>query len=204
MKNIVPAILAAAGIFCGIGTAIANANGLFVGRVYLVPWFYALSAALLITTVVVIVWPHRENKLKPFVVPLRYGRTPGKHEIGHYGLFVANHGEPAYDVSVSTDEFPIGTSKLRFDGSKPTFTKADGEAFFIGTIEDSPHHHIMGGALFEQMRKHQINEITVELVYKDAENHWYKTIGKVERNVSAPGGLSVRYVQQKRAKQPKA
>lgn len=218
MKNIVPVILGAAAIFCAIATGIANANGRFVGRAYLIPWLYALSGVLFATTIAIIFWPHREDKLKPLVIPLRFGPIPlqghpyqyegrsyrGGYEIGHHGLIVANHGEPAYDVSVSTVEIPIGASKLRFDGSKPTFTKADGDAFFIGTIEVSPHSHIMGSGLFEEMRKHQVNDIIVELVYKDAENHWYKTVGKIERNVSEPGGLSVRYVQQKRAKQRKA
>ena len=76
--------------------------------------------------------------LKPLVVPLRYGPSPpsaGKHTMGHHGLIVANHGEPAYDVSVSTPKIQIGTSELKFEGSKPVFTKADGDAFFIGTIE---------------------------------------------------------------------
>lgn len=204
MRNIVSVISGTAAIICTIATTIANANGLFVGRAaHLVPWLYALSVVLVVTAVMVAVWPHRENKLKPFVVPISYGRSPGKHEMGYYGLVVANHGEPAYDVSVSTDEIPIGTSKLTFAGNKPTFTKADGEAFFVGVIEVSPHSHIMGSGLFEEMIKHHVNEITVELIYKDAENQWYKTIGKIERNVSAPGGLSVRYDQQKRAKQPK-
>jgi len=52
------------------------------------------------------------------------------------------------------------------------------------------------------MRKFKVDEITIKLIYKDAENHWYETIGKIERNVSVSGGLSVRYIRQKRAKQP--
>src|SRR6266576_1463397 len=137
--------------------------------------------------------------LKPLVVPLRYGPSPpsaGKNSIGHHGLIVANHGEPAYDVSVSTPKIQIGTSELRFEGSKPVFTKADGDAFFIGTIELAPHHGTLGSGLFEEMRKFQVDEVTVKLIYKDAENHWYETIGKIERDVSVSGGLSVRYVLQ--------
>ncbi len=143
--------------------------------------------------------------LKPLVVPLRYGPSPpsaGKNSIGHHGLIVANHGEPAYDVSVSTPKIQIGTSELRFEGSKPVFTKADGDAFFIGTIELAPHHGTLGSGLFEEMRKFQVDEVTVKLIYKDAENHWYETIGKIERDVSVSGGLSVRYVRQERTKQP--
>jgi len=147
----------------------------------------------------------REQKLKPLVVPLRYGSSPihaGKHSRGHHGLIVANHGEPAYDVSILTSEVQIGTSKLCFEGGKSTFTKADGDAFFAAIIERSPGSHIMGGALFDEMRKQRVDDITVALIYKDGENHWYKTIGKIERNVSEPGGLSVRYVRQEPSKQP--
>jgi pyrimidine deaminase RibD-like protein len=146
--------------------------------------------------------------LKPLVVPLRYGPSPpsaGKHAMGHHGLIVANHGEPAYDVSVSTAKIPIGTSELRFEGSKPVFTKADGEAFFIGTIELAPHYGTLGSGLFEEMRKFHVDEITVKLIYKDAENRWYETIGKIERDVGVSGGLSVRYgVRQERTNQQNA
>jgi len=124
--------------------------------------------------------------------------------MGHHGLIVANHGEPAYDVSILTSEVQIGTSKLCFEGSKSTFTKADGDAFFTGSIEWSPHSHTMGSALFDEMRKQRVDDITVALIYKDAENRWYKTIGKIERNVSETGGLSVKYVRQEQMRRPTA
>jgi len=41
------------------------------------------------------------------------------------------------------------------------------------------------------MRKFKVDEIIVKLIYKDAENRWYETIGKIERDVSVSGGLSV-------------
>jgi hypothetical protein len=166
---------------------------------------------------------------KPLIIPLRYGPSPlegharqiggrlykregtpystaeireGKRELGHHGLTVVNHGEPAYDVSVSTSKIQIGTSELKFEGNKPVFTKADSDAFFIGTIGLAPQYGTLGSALFEEMKKFQVDEITIKLTYKDAENHWYETIGKIERNVNVSGGLSVRYVRQQRAKQP--
>ena len=60
----------------------------------------------------------------------------------------------------------------------------------------------MGSALFDEMRKQGVDDITVALIYKDAENRWYKTIGKIERNVSETGGLSVKYVRQERMRRP--
>jgi hypothetical protein len=229
MKSIIPVIVGTAAIAAGIATAIASANGRFIGRAYLVPWFYAGCAVFLILAVAVNYVSRREGRLKPLIIPLRYGPSPflkhaykkdgrwfrgdgivysteeilaGKHELGHHGLIVANHGEPAYDVSVSTAKILIGTSTLKFGGSKPVFRKADGDAFFVGTIQFAPHDGTLGSALFEEMRKFKVAEITVKLIYKDAENHWYETIGKIERDVMAVGGLSVRYVRQQRAKQP--
>lgn len=206
MKSIVPVILGIAAILFGAATAIANANGWFVGRAYLGLKLYALSGALFVAALVIAIYNSRhEQQLKPLVVPLRYGASPpsaGKHSMGHHGLIVANHGEPAYDVSVSTPKIQIGTSELRFEGSKPVLTKADGDAFFIGTIELAPHYGTLGSGLFEEMRKSQVDEITVKLIYKDAENHWYETIGKIERDVGVAGGLTVRYVRQGRTKQP--
>ena len=120
----------------------------------------------------------------------------------HFGLIVVNHAEPAYDVSVLTSEVEVGTSKLKFEGSKSTFTKADGEFSFSAYIEQSPGSSILGSGLFDEMRKQDIDEITVALVYKDAENTWYKTIGKIERDVSERGGLLVRYVRRERTKRP--
>jgi hypothetical protein len=229
MKNIIPLIVGTAAIAAGIATAIATANGRFMGREYLVPWLYALCAVLLITAVVVFYASRREDKLKPLIIPVRFGPSPlegharniggrlyksegtpystaeihaGKHELGHHGLTVVNHGEPAYDVSVSTAKIQIGTSELKFEGNKPVLTKADGDAFFIGTIQLAPHHGTLGSALFEEMRKFKVDEIGVKLIYKDAENHWYETIGKIERDVMAVGGLLVRYVRRERTKQP--
>jgi hypothetical protein len=209
MKSITPAILGTAAILAAVATTILNANGRFIGRTYLVPWFYAGCFVLLVLAIVVGYESRREGKLKPLVIPLRYGpysaatRTSViNSNLGHHGLIVANHGDPAYDVSVSTSKIPIGTSELRFQGSKPVFTKADGDAFFIGTIELAPQYGTLGDALFDEMRKFHVDELTVKLIYKDAENHWYETVGKIERDVMATGGLSVRYVRQERAKQP--
>jgi hypothetical protein len=147
-----------------------------------------------------------EETGRPLIIPLRYGAAPtsaGKHLMGYHGLVVANHGEPAYDVSVLTSEIPIGTSKLQLEGIRPTLTKTDGDAFFRAGILESPRHGIMGSGLFDEMRRHHVAEIIVELIYKDAENRWYKTVGKIERNVSEPGGLSVRYIRREQTEQPK-
>src|SRR6266436_4998711 len=161
MKTIIPVIVGTAAILAAVATAILNANNRFIGRTYLVPWFYAGCFVLLVLAIVVGYEFRRGGK--PLVIPLRYGpysattRTSViKDNLGHHGLIVANHGEPAYDVSVTTSKIPIGTSELRFQGSKPVFTKADGDAFFIGTIELAPHDGILGDALFEEMRKFKV------------------------------------------------
>jgi hypothetical protein len=230
MKNIVPVILGIAALLFATATGIANANGWFVGRAYLVPRLAVLSAVLFLAALTIAIYNSREQKPKPLIVPLRYGPSPflshaqqqngrwykgdgtlfsteeilaGKHTMGHHGLIVANHGEPAYDLSILKSEVQIGTSKLSLEGSKSTFTKADGDAFFTASIERSPGSRTLGSALFDEMRKHQVDSITVALIYKDAENHWYKTVGEIERNVSEIGGLLVKYVRQERTKKPK-
>lgn len=161
----------------------------------------------------------------PIIVPLRYGsfnegvRSVGGHwhkadgtpfkvdenvikrQVGKYGLFVKNDGEPAYDVAVS--EPHIGTSVLKFETDKPRIAKEDGEEFFPSWIETSPRHLIMGSGLFEEMRKQNIPEIEVTLTYKDSRNRWYQTLSRIERDVMAHGGLTVRYVRQERAEAPK-
>src|SRR5712664_1662766 len=115
MKNIIPVFVGTAAIAAGVATAILNANNRFIGRTYLVPWFYALCVVLLITAVVVFYASRREDKLKPLIIPVRYGPSPlegharqiggrlckregtpysraeireGKHELGHQGLTV--------------------------------------------------------------------------------------------------------------------
>jgi hypothetical protein len=122
--------------------------------------------------------------------------------MGHHGLIVVNHGEPAYDVSIVTTEVQVGTSKLRLEGNKPVFTKTDGDAFFAASIGRSPGSSLLGNGLFDEMRTQHLDDIAIALAYKDAENNWYKTVGKIERDVSATEGLSVRYVRQERTKQP--
>lgn len=208
MKTTIPVIVGTAAILAAIATGIANANGRFVGRAYLVPWFYAACAVLLIFAVAVAYTSRREAGLKPLIIPVRYGAyNPTeaaivKSKIGHHGLVVVNHGEPAYDVAVSTDRISIGEPTLKFQGIRPVLTKADGEEFFIGTIDLAPRSSTFGSALFDEMRKSKVAEITVKLIYKDAENHWYETIGTIERDVMAIGGLTVRYLRRERAKKP--
>jgi hypothetical protein len=68
------------------------------------------------------------------------------------------------------------------EGSKSTFTKSDGDAFFATTIQQSPGCHTLGSGLFDETKNHQVDSITVALVYKDGENQWYKTIGEIARN----------------------
>jgi hypothetical protein len=205
MKNIVPVILGIAAILCATATAIASANGWFVGRAYLVPRLFEVASALFVAALAVAIYnSQREQKLKPLVVPVRFGRSPvtDRHSLGHHGLIVVNHGEPAYDLSILTSEISVGSSKLKLAGGQSTFTKSDGAAFFAAHIEISPGSSLLGDGLFDEMRKQRVDSISVALIYKDAENRWYKTIGKIERDVSEPGGLSVKYVGQKRTRRP--
>lgn len=213
----------------GVGTALAAVGGVLFTNAHHYSAYVSWAIAFALFIIAWLMATH-EEKSRPLIVPIRYARFDdgiqqingrwhkadgtlfsgedvlrGKH-IGKYGLFVKNDGEAAFDVVAA--EIKIGTSKLLFETDKPRLAKEDGEEFFGAWIELGPDEHTvntsaLGSGLFEEMRYKNIAEVPVILTYKDAENHWYKTIGKIERDVMATGGLTVRYVKQERSKAPK-
>jgi hypothetical protein len=129
----------------------------------------------------------------PRIVPVRYG----KHSDGHYGLFIENSGEPAFDVSVSAP-VAIGEAKLVFDSDFPNLSKADGTVLLRAYIEKHPHDIDLGD-LFEAMRSRGVASIEFPIRYKDGDNNHYITYCKIERDPTRQGGLAVRFVGQERA-----
>lgn len=136
----------------------------------------------------------RESRLptqRPHIVPIRYG----KHSDGHYGLFIENSGEPAFDVSVATP-VAVGDAKLVFQNDFPHLTKANGTVLLTAWIEKQSHIIDLGD-LFEAMRSRSVASINFPIRYKDEENRFYITTCKIERDPARSGGLAVRYVEQK-------
>ncbi len=127
---------------------------------------------------------------RPLVVPVKYDKKPGFFR----GLFVSNHGEPAYDVNIPT--VMLGRSQLIFNGELPTFTRDDGDCFFDVSIEQSRGISTTGNGLFEEMRAQGLSEVAFNIEYKDRDNRRYGTLCKFERDVGTVGGIRVRYVGQ--------
>ena len=131
--------------------------------------------------------------IRPRVIAVQYGsRQSDKRS----GLFLVNEGEPAYDISVPSVQF--GSAKLVFHASDiPRLVKSDGEQLCEASIEQSPGHSLLGNGLFSEMIAQHITEIEIPIRYKDGDNIYYVTTCKIERDVTAKGGLAVRYVHQR-------
>jgi hypothetical protein len=127
---------------------------------------------------------------RPRIIPLRYGKQPD----GHYGLFIENSAEPAFDVCVATP-VAVGEAKLVFQNDFPSLTMKDGTVLLSAYIEKRPHDIDMGD-LFEQMRLNGISAIDFPIDYKDGDNKHYRTNCKIERDVLKKGGLAVRFISQ--------
>jgi hypothetical protein len=132
------------------------------------------------------------SALRPKVVPVSF--APDVKLSPLLGLFIANDGEPAYDVSIP--DASLGKAKIKFKTAISRLAKADGNKFCEVWIEKDVNFSVGGGTLFEEMRTREIDEVDFVIRYKDNENHWYVTTCKLERNVSVGGGIVVRYIGQ--------
>jgi hypothetical protein len=133
--------------------------------------------------------------LRPKIVPVAFGPDVPLSPL--LGLVIANDGEPAYDISFP--EVTLGKSKITVKVNFSRLAKADGNKFCELWIEKSPNFSVGGSSLFEEMRTREIDEIVIPVKYKDADNHWYVTKCKLERDVTVQGGIAARYVGQESA-----
>jgi hypothetical protein len=131
--------------------------------------------------------------LRPRVVGVRYGLQASDNRSG---LFLFNEGEPAYDVTVS--DVRLGTSTLVFHNKTiARLVKEDGSVLCETWVEHESGGGLIGNGLFYEMRSQRVDAIEVPIRYKDGDNHFYITRCQIERDVSASGGLVVRYIDQK-------
>jgi hypothetical protein len=114
--------------------------------------------------------------LRPKIVPVRYGASLDRH----YGLFVRNDGEPAFDISI--ENVSIGTSQLQFCTELQGLTKYEREVLFEASIELSPGSALLGSGLRDVMIKANIDAVPLSIKYKDGENRWYTTTCNLERD----------------------
>jgi hypothetical protein len=132
--------------------------------------------------------------LRPRIVPVRFGRPIGQT---FAGLVIVNDGEPAYSVSIP--KIQIGHSTAVFDLSLPRLSKNDSEAFSDVVVRKTSGGTGYPGGLFDSMRTQNIDEVSLDIKYKDGDNRWYVTKCKLERDVMTSGGISVQFVGQELA-----
>jgi len=120
----------------------------------------------------------------PFVVPVRFGKQDSL-----YGLFIANDGEPAYDVMIA--KFSLGNMPVEISCNVPRLVCSEGEKFCEAWIGQHD-----GSRLFHEMVSANQDSIEFCITYKDQSNHNYRSICLIERNVMSKGGLDVRIKRQ--------
>ena len=191
MRYLIPVITAGAAIIVGVFSALGH---IYSG--------YGIAAILLLIAGTIAIKEASREKTRPCIVPVRYGQiTP----VSFHGLIITNeHESVAYDISIPERqrEIPIGSSRLVFwEKNIPRLTKG-AEALIDTHIQLPSRTTLTGNGLHGQMVKNNVVDVCVPIVYKDADNHWYQTTCKIERDFHAEHGLAVRYVGLKRIKSP--
>jgi len=108
---------------------------------------------------------------RPKIVPIRWDKSPD----GFHGLIIKNYGEPALDISVD-EPILIGTSQLDFWGRTYSgLTMTDGELLIDSHIELANGVGTTGQALRDEMRKANLEDITLRIKYGDMERSYTTT-----------------------------
>jgi hypothetical protein len=133
----------------------------------------------------------KESVARPRIVPVRYGMRSSD---GRSGLFVANEGGSAYDITVPDTGF--GTSKLVFHyGNIARLVRSDGD-YFCETVIQTPRTNLLGEGLIHEMAAQHVDAIELPIRYKDGENRYYTSNCAIERDTRADGGLAIRFLGQ--------
>lgn len=130
----------------------------------------------------------------PRIVPVRYEKE-------RRGLFIANDGEPAYEISIQN--VPLDSLTIKFINTFARLVNADGKKFCEVWIQRSPHDEIGGGSLYDKMVEKSRESLEFRIRYR-GENppRWYESVCTVRRNVEVPGGLEVFYIRQEKITLP--
>jgi hypothetical protein len=213
MKYLVPVIVGAAVMTVTITTALATANGAFIGHTPFLPYLYGYGSAvvLLLTAGGIAIFNSKQEQSTPHVVGTRYGQAAlgtglnsHGYQVGESGLIVANHGEPAYEIGVYSAFVVFGSFYLHFSNRIVHLRKEDGESQISTWVDSKKQGGFLGGGLFEIMRQHDIDQVKVPVLYKDIKSRWYKTICTIERDVQhSRNGLVVKSDFRGRAWKPK-
>ena len=188
-SNLTPVLSAVMALMAGIAAAVYH------GHVRLATLLWAVCGLLALFA---IVSGFIESIPKPHVVVVGYGKVyPG----GFDGLLVENDGEAAYNI-LPPDPVPLGTdARVVFVGPGITrLTKEDGKKCFPVLVETSLGQSSAANSLPSKMIVRNIAEVIVQVRFADSKKptrRRYTTVGKLERNVAVPGGISGVFVKQK-------
>ncbi len=138
----------------------------------------------------------------PKIVADRYGRQGNA-----YGLFIANDGYPAYQISIPDVLIGTSISRLTFSRTLARLIDKQGDQFFEAWIEDSNNTGRAGGALHEAMVDTNTDALTVGIIYnegeyKDGEFIWYRSNCAIARDASVAEGLTVTFLSQELIPKP--
>jgi hypothetical protein len=117
-----------------------------------------------------------------------------------HGLWVENETDDSA-LEIGVGDTAIGSSAtLKFHNYRmPRLTKAASPAFFEAWIQKSSGVTNFGGALRDIMVEENVAEVTVPVTYKDANEQWYLSPAKIERDHT---GLSVRPMPRQKIPKP--
>jgi hypothetical protein len=137
---------------------------------------------------------------RPKVVPVSYGLNTSS---GSYGLFVANDGYAAYEVTVPQIYLPRSTTRLMFKTTLARLVDKDGQVFFPATtITYCQQQESDGDTLCREVMSMGLSEVRFSILYKDADQHWYATRCLLEPEGDNEDALRVTFVSQDLATAP--
>ena len=127
-------------------------------------------------------------ELRPKIIPVQYGPSGD----GHYGLFIRNEGELAFDVSIHAAAF--GTARLDFWSELPNLGTHDGTKLLPAFIVLSSQHSLTGNGLRDEMIRQSVDTVPISIQYRDIDNQWFVTRCNLERDFQR--GIRASFVSQ--------
>jgi hypothetical protein len=144
-------------------------------------------------------WPQRKQtglpQHRPSVKPFAYGE-----EAGACGLTIANPGYPATDVHIPPVVIAWSGYTLIFTERVPLLTERDHHRFIAAGLVHPPQPSLDGHQLFAVMESANIDTLKFAILFKDDDSRQYKSNCELQRNVSARGGLTVKFLSQELVK----
>jgi hypothetical protein len=135
------------------------------------------------------IWEESLPVVRPKIVPAAFAQRAKNDSL--MGVFIANDGEPAYDVYIPN--VPLGKLTIQIKANFPRLTKQDGSQFCEVCILRPADSTVGGVCLSEEMHKRDRDDVSFAIHYSDGD-HRYVSNCKFERD--ANGIIRVRLVGQ--------